>query len=313
MDNPLISIIVPVYKVEDYLGRCVDSMLNQTYTNLEIILVDDGSPDGCGQICDAYAARDNRVHVIHKQNEGLGCARNSGLEICSGEFIMFVDSDDSLSGDAVQVLYDRMTADGSDMAMGKHTDLYPDGHTDGRYCSGMVDSLLSGEQLLDRMDGSCNIPVSVWGNLYRRKLFSEIRFPALRCGEDLWTFIQVAGLCDSISVVNHTLYFYLQRESSVMHKKTEDVKKDELSATLFAASFLQNRGHRGSARYWYHRGVSKALEFADRQTARELLRQYFDRKETGKMLAGSGMKPLAKWVVLHSAAAGKLYDWAKAR
>ena len=92
--TPLVSVIIPVYKVEDYLAECVDSVINQTYRNLEIILVDDGSPDGCGAMCDAYAAQDERVRVIHRPNGGLSAARNSGMDIATGEFITFLDSDD---------------------------------------------------------------------------------------------------------------------------------------------------------------------------------------------------------------------------
>ena len=94
MKQPLVSVIVPIYKVEPYLRRCLDSIVKQTYTNLEIILVDDGSPDGCPQICDEYAARDKRIVVIHKDNGGLSDARNAGLDICKGEYISFIDSDD---------------------------------------------------------------------------------------------------------------------------------------------------------------------------------------------------------------------------
>ena len=102
--NPLISVIVPVYKVEQYLHRCVDSILAQTYTNLEIILIDDGSPDRSGAICDEYAAKDSRIRVIHQKNAGLGAARNAGLDVCSGEYIAFVDSDDTLPEDALEQL-----------------------------------------------------------------------------------------------------------------------------------------------------------------------------------------------------------------
>ena len=102
--NPLISVIVPVYKVEQFIHRCVDSILNQTYTNLEIILVDDGSPDRCGEICDEYAEKDSRIRVIHQKNGGPSAARNAGLDICTGEYIAFVDSDDYIEPDMLQQL-----------------------------------------------------------------------------------------------------------------------------------------------------------------------------------------------------------------
>ena len=120
--EPLISVVIPVYKVEPYLDKCICSVVNQTYRKLEIILVNDGSPDRCPQMCDKWALIDSRIRVIHKENGGLGYARNDGIESSNGEFIMFVDSDDYLSLDAIQCLYERMIADGSDMAVGKHVD-----------------------------------------------------------------------------------------------------------------------------------------------------------------------------------------------
>ena len=116
MDAPLISVIVPVYKVEAYLDRCVQSIVDQTYRNLEIILVDDGSPDNCPAMCDAWAEKDSRIRVIHKENGGLSDARNAGMAVTAGEFVGFVDSDDSIAPEMYQMLLERMNADGSDIA-----------------------------------------------------------------------------------------------------------------------------------------------------------------------------------------------------
>ena len=112
----LISIVVPVYKVEPYLDKCVSSIVNQTYKNLEIILVDDGSPDNCPVMCDAWAEKDNRIRVIHKPNGGLSDARNAGMSAATGELIAFVDSDDWIAPDMYEKLYHRLTEDGSDIA-----------------------------------------------------------------------------------------------------------------------------------------------------------------------------------------------------
>ena len=120
MQNPLVSIIVPIYKVEPYLRRCLDSIVNQTYTNLEIILVDDGSPDGCPQICDEYAAKDKRIVVIHKENGGLSDARNAGLDICKGEYIFFIDSDDWIKTDTIEFLYKITQDKKSDIVIGDY-------------------------------------------------------------------------------------------------------------------------------------------------------------------------------------------------
>ena len=114
--NPLISVIVPIYKVERYLVRCLDSIVNQTYRNLEIILVEDGSPDNCGAICDDYARLDERIRVIHQENRGLSAARNAGLDIMSGEYLMFVDSDDRLKSNILQSLFEKAELYSSDFA-----------------------------------------------------------------------------------------------------------------------------------------------------------------------------------------------------
>ena len=114
--SELVSIIVPVYKVEQYLSRCVDSILQQSYSNLEIILVDDGSPDSCGMICDEYQKKDSRVQVIHKSNGGLSDARNYGIEAAQGKYLAFVDSDDWLDFDMIDILYRVLTSQGADIA-----------------------------------------------------------------------------------------------------------------------------------------------------------------------------------------------------
>ena len=152
----LVSVIIPVYKVEKYLDRCVESIVNQTYKNLEIILVDDGSPDNCPRICDAWAEKDDRIKVIHKENAGMGMARNSGLETATGEYLMFVDSDDYLSENAVEVLYERMVVDGSDMAVGKHADVYDDGTINDTFCRWMENSLKKHRNFCRRSE---NMPI----------------------------------------------------------------------------------------------------------------------------------------------------------
>ena len=112
-----ISVIVPIYKLEQYLEECVDSLIEQTYKNIEIILVDDGSPDNCGAICDRYAEQDDRIQVIHKKNGGLSDARNAGLDIASGEYVLFIDSDDNVSVDMVEELYGAIKKQNADISV----------------------------------------------------------------------------------------------------------------------------------------------------------------------------------------------------
>ena len=123
----LISVVVPVYNVEKYIDKCINSIINQTYKNLEIILVDDGSPDNCGNICDEYAKKDNRIIVIHKENGGLSDARNTGIEVSKGKYITFIDSDDYISDNYVSFLYNLIIEYKADISIGKHYVLYENG------------------------------------------------------------------------------------------------------------------------------------------------------------------------------------------
>ena len=170
--KPLISVIVPVYNVEQYLRKCLDSVISQTYTNLEIILVDDGSTDLGGKICDDYASKDDRITVIHKVNGGLGFARNTGLEMCHGEYIMFVDSDDWLSVDAVRVLYDKLIFDASDIAVGKHVEIYESGSISEIWWKINEDTLLSKNDVFTQMSPDLLLPVAAWGKLFKRSIFN---------------------------------------------------------------------------------------------------------------------------------------------
>ena len=172
--NPLVSVIVPIYKVERYLVRCLDSIVNQTYRNLEIILVEDGSPDNCGAICDDYARLDERIRVIHQENRGLSAARNAGLDIMSGEYLMFVDSDDWISLDAVQVLYDRMMADGSDMVLGGYIKTFDGDGEEVISPQWMEDGCYSPSQLVMGMGERRYVPVSAWGKLYRYAYYKAL-------------------------------------------------------------------------------------------------------------------------------------------
>ena len=143
---PKVSIIVPVYKVEKYLDRCVQSLINQTLNDIEIILVDDGSPDNCPQMCDDYALKDKRIKVIHKNNAGLGFARNSGLDIARGEYIAFCDSDDCVREDAYEVLYEKMIDSDSDVVYGWMIHEMKDGHWED-YCKFSNEKIIEGQRV----------------------------------------------------------------------------------------------------------------------------------------------------------------------
>lgn len=219
MQDPLISIIVPIYKVEPYLRCCLDSIVNQSYTNLEIILVDDGSPDECPQICDEYAAKDKRIIVIHKENGGLSDARNAGLDICRGEYVSFVDSDDWIDVKFVEILVTYIQKENSDIAIGKFEKKYEKDLNDKTTQKVNTPSMeiLSNKQAIKNLfskDGVCF--GTAWCKLYTRTLFNNIRFPIGMLHEDDYTLYKILYGSKKIILLNVPLYFYLQRSDSIM-------------------------------------------------------------------------------------------------
>ena len=207
--DKLVSIILPVYGVEKYLSDCVDSLLVQTYEHLEIILVDDASPDSCGSLCDGYAARDGRVRVIHKENGGAASARNAGLDIAQGEYICFVDSDDTVEPDYVEVLLDTL-GDG-DMAM---CGFYFCSRSESR-TENVVPGTFDREGFMRRFleDWSCAL---LWNKIFRREAVGGLRMEVGHRVDDEFFTYQVALNCRKVSVTDKCLYHYRMRGSSVM-------------------------------------------------------------------------------------------------
>ena len=208
-----ISVIVPIYKVESYLPKCLDSIVNQTYRNLEIILVDDGSPDNCGAICDEYAARDDRIIVIHKSNGGLSFARNVGLDTATGDYIGFVDSDDWIEPNMYEYLLHGIQKQGADIAVCGIFEELPDRCFCRKWDKAEVFDTEAGlEQLFLRKKYSH----SVWDKLYRYSLFEGIRFPEGRNFEDIATTHRVFERAKAVQLLPEAKYHYLQRRDSIM-------------------------------------------------------------------------------------------------
>lgn len=213
--TPLISVIVPVYKVEAYLRKCVDSIVNQTYKNLEIILVDDGSPDSCGSICDKFATKDPRIRVLHKENDGLSSARNAGLDIAQGEYIGFVDSDDWLEPETYQWLLD--------MALSENVKLVCGGRYD---CSSWNDTrqvglcpkereVITGEELVRRIFLWDNVDSAAWDKLYHRSLLLDIRYPLGVVSEDVPITYRIALEAGRVGMLDKPIYNYFHRPGSI--------------------------------------------------------------------------------------------------
>lgn len=212
-----ISVVVPIYKVEQYLPRCIDSIRAQTYRDLEILLVDDGSPDGSGAICDRYAAMDSRIRVIHKENGGLSSARNAGIDAAQGEFIAFVDSDDWLEPQGYAVLLQAMQSHGVPMAVGGRRDVSEKtGERRISLCP-QKEQVLTGEELARRIFLWEGADSSACDKLYRRELFDGIRYPLGITSEDVPVTYRLALRAEWIVMVPVAFYNYYHRVGSISY------------------------------------------------------------------------------------------------
>ena len=239
MDNPLISVIVPVYKVEKYLRKCVDSILAQTYTNLEIILVDDGSPDNCGAICDEYAVKDSRIKVIHQHNGGLSAARNAGLDIATGDYIGFVDSDDYIAPDMYKKLYNALIENDADVSICNYDYVDTSYQTMNIY-SPMENKIYGYIEAINNLfvEYYCYY-VTVWNRLYKSELLLKLRFEVNKKFEDAFIAHHIFLKCKKIVTIKDKLYYYLQRNDSIMGSKLSVSKTDELEAMFQRIICLQ--------------------------------------------------------------------------
>lgn len=230
MKNDLISIIIPVYKVEKYLEKCIESVLKQTYTNLQIILVDDGSPDNCGKICDEYAKKDSRIEVIHKANGGLSDARNVGISKAKGRYIGFVDSDDYIKENMYEILLNLIKKYDADVSICNLYDVidgneYIRNKENGIREYSRLDILK--EVLLDK-----NIQSYAWNKLYKKELFDEVKYPIGKKYEDIGTTFYIFEKCNKIVVTSEPEYYYLKRSDSLVNNVTESTVFDYMELIL---------------------------------------------------------------------------------
>lgn len=236
-----VSIIVPVYNVRFYLSRCIDSILNQTYHNLEIIIVDDGSTDGSTAICDEYKEKDARINVIHKINGGLSSARNAGLDIATGEYILFVDSDDFIENEMVEKLYDALLSSGADMCVCNIRMVGADGSKKFRYpdnvvCDENMDETLYWKKVYEP-DSICY--VVAWNKLYRRQLWESLRYPVGKINEDEYVLHQILQKCGKVTGVSYVGYNYVIRENSIMDQKAKKANFDVFEGWMERINYLK--------------------------------------------------------------------------
>ena len=237
----LVTIIVPVYKTERYLKKCVDSILNQTYKDIELFLVDDGSPDGCGAICDEYAKKDERVNVIHKENGGQALARNAALDMMSGEYVMFVDSDDHIKENMVEVMLDHVSRTGADIVLSYAS--FDNGFniTESYHAYESPVVFESAQDLLTEYFTPKKIQSAPWGKLFLASLFDDIRFPAYRAREDYAIMHRLFGKARRACHCAESLYVQYVRPGSTEYSPFNLHKLKVIDCDLDIKNYVKER------------------------------------------------------------------------
>lgn len=259
----LISIIVPIYKVEEYLSRCVDSIISQTYQNIEVILVNDGSPDNCGLICDAYSEEDKRIKTIHKTNGGLSDARNAGLKIAKGDLITFIDSDDWIKPNYIEELYKLQHKTKADIVISNFKKVSND---DSKILEKKNEVYqFSGIEALTQKYEFNNFGtqlVTAWGNLYKKRLFYDIVFPVGRIHEDEFVTYKLLYKSKKVTLTSAELLYYWQRDDSIMGAKNINVnhRVDAFDAFYERAIFFREVGLLELSRYSFRTVFFKYLD-----------------------------------------------------
>lgn len=242
MNDDLISVIIPVYNVERYLEKCLNSIVKQSYSNLEILLVDDGSPDSCPQICDNWAQRDHRIKVIHKDNGGLSAARNAGLRVAKGLYICFVDSDDYVSEKFVETLHRLICDNHTEISAVSFQEVFSMENQE----VGMEkeqdpeENVFEAEDALRQLFTNSTFANYAWNKMYKRDLFDDIQFPIGRKMEDLGTTYKLLLKAKKIAYSTEKLYFYYQRDDSILHKPSADFYRDKFELSRERYEKIEN-------------------------------------------------------------------------
>ena len=238
-----VSVIIPVYKVEEYLDRCVQSVLAQTHEDMEVLLVDDGSPDNCGALCDGYAKKDSRVRAIHRENGGLSAARNTGLDASTGDYVLFVDGDDYIAPDMVETLLAALEETGADMAV-CGVKCVDDAGTPVRALPPMEAGAFPPEEIYRRMtfDEWAWRYVSACNRLCRRGLFDGLRFEEGKLHEDEFLAHRLYDRCKKVAVAADEFYYYVQRGGSIMNAAASLGRLDRVQARFERYEFFKEKG-----------------------------------------------------------------------
>ena len=236
----LVSIVVPVYNVEKYIGKCVDSLKKQSYKNIEIILIDDGSTDTSGKLCDIYAQQDQRIVVVHQKNKGLSGARNTALDIAQGEYITCVDSDDFIAVDFILRLVNAIDDAKADIAVCGTIYCDEKNNEIKRMVCPEV-KVVSGDKQIENLLSCFDIATMAWGKLYRADLFQTIRYPEGKYNEDVFTTYKLLDKSSRTVIINSGMYYYRQVTTSIMHQSFSVKHLDAIEGTIERARFIEKQ------------------------------------------------------------------------
>lgn len=279
-----ISIIVPVYNVEKYLKRCVNSLINQTYKNIEIILVNDGSYDNSLEICEEFTQKDTRVIVLNQDNQGQSVARNKAIKAASGKYFCFVDSDDYVAPNYIEVLYKLLLENNADISLCRFSEFYGEGVDVSKLnkAKPCIQYLSNKEMLTNMYNPNQDVYIFVWGKLFRRELFDDIFFPPGRICEDVAVLYKLFDRANKGVITDEVLYYYYRNNEGsttyvLKHKFYEDIS----FVLEEKMNYMKSNGHedllpliRKTYMYWmldYYRKLSKA---SDKKKKKEVLEKY---------------------------------------
>ena len=238
MPSSVISVIVPIYNVENYLDRCIESIVNQTYKDLEIILVDDGSPDNCPQMCDSWAEKDNRIKVVHKENGGLSDARNAGMLHVTGEIVSYIDSDDRIESNMFEKMLTQMEQDNSDIVSCGVKWVEENGKLL-RNDTVEQNEILDTHSAMSELINDGKLKQHVWNKIYKTELIKAIPFEKGKYHEDVFWSYQIIGKAERVSVVADSYYYYVQRTNSIMGEGFSEKRLDALDANYLRCEYMK--------------------------------------------------------------------------
>lgn len=305
-DKEKISVIIPIYNVEKFLPRCLDSVINSNYQNLEIILVDDGSTDSCSQICENYKKKDSRIKVIHKSNGGLSDARNKGIDIATGEYISFVDSDDAVDEDMFSYLLKLLLDNKCDISVCNYitfsTIELPSTQVNKR------DNIIvyNREEALNiLLKGNISHSDYAWNKLYKKELFESIRYPKGRKMEDIGTTYKLYYKAKNIVIGDAIKYFYYQRENSILGLNNYAIYKDNMELSIERYNFLKDNKVKINFIQYQKDIINKVIELYKNTKTENQYKYFYDSAYDKvfnelfdfKMLKGENLKTIIKYYI----------------